>query len=83
MADGSIFKFDEIKNNAERETQRGVPKRSLANATSPASNNSLPHPSEKINISDENSSEIPKIAINSHLRKIRHKICGNVDTEVA
>ena len=54
MPDGSIFKFGEIKNDAVRETQRGVPKRSLANATSPASTSSIPQksdlstPSEKI-----------------------------------
>lgn len=42
MPDGSIFKFGEIKNDAVRETQRGVPKRSLANATSPASTSSIP-----------------------------------------
>ena len=35
-------KFDEkTKNNAEQEMQRGVPKRSLANATSSASKNSI------------------------------------------
>lgn len=41
MPDGSMFKFDETKKDVERETQRGVPKRSLANATSPTSTSSI------------------------------------------
>ncbi len=41
MPDGSMFKFDKIKKDVERETQRGVPKRSLANATSPTSTSSI------------------------------------------
>ena len=48
MPDGSIFKFDEkTKKNAEQEMQRGVPKRSLANATSSASKNSISQSAEK------------------------------------
>ena len=58
MPDGSIFKFDEkLKNNAEQEMQRGVPKGSLANATSSASNPIIPDSTEKINPSDEISLE--------------------------
>ena len=57
MPDGSIFKFDEIKNNAEREMQRGVPNRSLANATSSASIDSISRPEQKSNTSSEKSSE--------------------------
>ena len=50
MPDGSVFKFEEkAKNNAEQEMQRGVPKRSLANATSSASINSIPNSDEKVN----------------------------------
>jgi hypothetical protein len=46
MPDGSIFKFDEIKKDTKREMQRGVPKRSLADATSSVSNNSIPQKSD-------------------------------------
>ena len=52
MPDGSMFKFEEIKKDAERESQRGVPKGSLANATSPASNNSI---SQDSDLSTDNS----------------------------
>ena len=41
MPDGSVFKFEDIKNDAEQEMQRGVPKGSLANATSSASTISI------------------------------------------
>ena len=37
---------DLIKNNAEQEMQRGVPERSLADATSSVSNNSIPQKSD-------------------------------------
>ena len=57
MPDGSIFKFDEIKNNAEQESQRGVPKRSLANATSSASNGSISRKNTFVNTSDEKNSD--------------------------
>lgn len=57
LPDGTAFKFEQ-KNNAEQEMQRGVPKRSLANATSSASNTSISQKSEKSNPFDENSSKI-------------------------
>ena len=61
MPDGSIFKFNETKKDTEREMQRGVPKRSLANATSSVSNGSIPDSDKKVNrnheISLENSSD--------------------------
>ncbi len=65
MPDGSIFKFQETKNNAEREMQRGVPERSLANATSSASSNSISETSEKINPSDKKTSNGARFDIKS------------------
>ena len=41
MPDNSFFKFEETKKNAAQESQRGVPKGSLANATSATSNTSI------------------------------------------
>lgn len=41
MPDNSFFRFEETKKNAAQESQRGVPKGSLANATSAASNTSI------------------------------------------
>ena len=41
------------KNNAEQEMQRGVPKRSLANATSSASNVIIVENAEKVNPSSK------------------------------
>ena len=52
MPDGSSFKFNKNE-NANQEAQRGVPERSLANATRSASNNSIPDSPEKVNTSDE------------------------------
>ena len=52
---GSIFKFDETKKDAERETQRGVPNGSLANATSSTSKHSIPSEDKNVNTPDENS----------------------------
>ena len=56
MPDGSVFKFEDIKNDAEQEMQRGVPKGSLANATSSASTISITDPAPKVNPSDKKSS---------------------------
>ena len=49
MPDGSAFKFDAKQKDAKRESQRGVPKGSLANATSSASNRSVSHPDNSVN----------------------------------
>ncbi len=61
MPDGSTFKFDVKQKDAKQESQRGVPKGSLANATSSASKNSISQPSDSVNskfsISEENASE--------------------------
>ena len=56
MPDGSVFEFAQAKNNAEQEMQRGVPKRSLANATSSASNIIIVENAEKVNPSSKFSS---------------------------
>ena len=57
MPNGSVFKFDVTKNNAEQESQRGVPKGSLANATSSAPINSITQSEQKSNSSDKKTSE--------------------------
>ena len=57
MPDGSVFKFDVTKNNAEQESQRGVPKGSLANATSSASKDSITENSENVKDFDKKSLE--------------------------
>ena len=67
MPDGSMFKFEEIKKDAERESQRGVPKGSLANATSPASNNSI---SQDSDLSTENS-KVPENSNNGQTQTRR------------
>ena len=56
MPDGSMFKFEDKKTDTEREMQRGVPKRSLANATSSASNVIIVENAEKVNPSSKLSS---------------------------
>lgn len=48
LPDGTAFKFNENK-NADQEPQRGVPERSLANATRSASNESIPQSTPKVN----------------------------------
>lgn len=57
MPDGSVFKFDVTKNNAEQESQRGVPNRSLANATSSASIDSLTENAENVKAFDKKSAK--------------------------
>ena len=61
--------------------QRGVPKGSLANATSPATINSIPNPNEKVNTSDENSSkksESPNIRRSIDEESFTSPTIGNV-----
>ena len=61
--------------------QRGVPKGSLANATSPATINSIPDLSEKSNPSDENSSkksESPNIRRSIDEESFTSPTIGNV-----
>ncbi|MBQ8528503.1 MAG: hypothetical protein IJ459_02070 [Clostridia bacterium] len=49
MPDGSIFKFSENKKDTKRESQKGVPNGSLANATSFVSSSIIPDSAEKSN----------------------------------
>ena len=49
MPDGSMFKFEDKKTDTEREMQRGVPKRSLADATSSVSKHSIEDSNSKVN----------------------------------
>ena len=71
LPDGSAFKYESIKNNAEQEMYQGVPKRSLANTTSSASKNSISQNSENINPSGEKSSKKSSEAVKSGKRSSR------------
>ena len=56
LPDGSVFNFEATKKDVERESQRGVPKGSLADATSSTPNGSISQDYQKVNTSTKKSS---------------------------
>jgi hypothetical protein len=84
MPDGSMFKFLDKKIDTEQEMQRGVPKRSLANATSSVSGSSISQKQKKINRNSKKSSD-ERLALpeDGEKKKKYHMSHGQLRADVA
>ena len=67
LPNNAVFEFD-IKKDTNQEMRKGVPKRSLADATGFVSNNSIPQSAEKSTVSAKNLTNGKPCLTNMHLR---------------